>query len=212
MDHCLTQARVYEDLLRGRGVANVTTISPGVDLDRFTPQLNIGVVGRAYHTGRKGEHLVGQLVDMPEVAWHFTGDRLARAGARTARRRHAAVLPGHGLYPGALPLRGGTHVRGRGAGLRHRGDLLAGGLGPGSPPYRVRDRQRRRPPARAARPLRQEEPAARQRARPHLGGLGQGPRRAVPGAGRRTPRCRPQGRPSRAGAGAAASGSAGPAC
>ena len=73
MDHCLTQARLYENLLRDYGVAGVSTIPPGVDLDLFTPRLKIGVVGRAYHTGRKGEHLVGQLVDMPGIDWHFTG-------------------------------------------------------------------------------------------------------------------------------------------
>ncbi|TAJ69434.1 MAG: hypothetical protein EPO45_20705 [Sphingobium sp.] len=30
-----------------------SVISPGVDLDRFSPKLKIAVVGRTYHTGRK---------------------------------------------------------------------------------------------------------------------------------------------------------------
>jgi len=73
-NHCICHSNLYEDLLRKEGIDNVTTISPGIDLDRFTPKVKIGVVGRTYHTGRKGEHLVADVLDIPEIEWHFTGD------------------------------------------------------------------------------------------------------------------------------------------
>ena len=50
-----------------------SVISPGVDLDRFSPKLKIAVVGRTYHTGRKGEALVRSVLDVPHIDWHFTG-------------------------------------------------------------------------------------------------------------------------------------------
>ena len=74
VDHCICHASLYEKVLRERGVDHVTTISPGVDLEKFALKLRIGVVGRTYHTGRKGEHLVAQVMDIPEIEWHFTGE------------------------------------------------------------------------------------------------------------------------------------------
>lgn len=50
------------------------TISPGVNLERFAPRLRIGIVGRTYHTGRKGEALVNSVMDVPDIDWVFTGD------------------------------------------------------------------------------------------------------------------------------------------
>ncbi|SHK39555.1 Glycosyltransferase involved in cell wall bisynthesis [Roseomonas rosea] len=73
VEHCICHARLYEGVLREAGVENVTTISPGVDLETFSPKLRIGVVGRTYHTGRKGEHIVSQVMDIPEIEWSFTG-------------------------------------------------------------------------------------------------------------------------------------------
>lgn len=74
VDHCVCMSQIYEDTLRQNGIDRVTTISPGVDLDTFALKLRIGVVGRTYHTGRKGEHLVAQVMDIPEIEWHFTGE------------------------------------------------------------------------------------------------------------------------------------------
>uniref|UniRef100_UPI0035589BB0 glycosyltransferase n=1 Tax=Falsiroseomonas oryziterrae TaxID=2911368 RepID=UPI0035589BB0 len=74
VEHCVCHARLYEGVLRDAGIAQVTTISPGVDLETFQPKLRIGVVGRTYHTGRKGEHLVAQVMDIPEIEWSFTGE------------------------------------------------------------------------------------------------------------------------------------------
>lgn len=64
----------YAATLREAGVANVRVVTPGVDLSRFTPMVRIGVVGRTYHTGRKGEDLVRQVFDEPFVEWVFTGE------------------------------------------------------------------------------------------------------------------------------------------
>lgn len=74
MDACVTQADRYRTVLEERGVDCVTTIPCGVDHSEFTPRLQIGIVGRTYHTGRKGETLVSQLMDMDHVEFHFTGD------------------------------------------------------------------------------------------------------------------------------------------
>ncbi|MBP0446992.1 glycosyltransferase [Roseomonas sp. SSH11] len=73
VEHCICHARLYEGVLRDAGIGQVTTISPGVDLETFSPKLRIGVVGRTYHTGRKGEHIVAQVMDIPEIEWSFTG-------------------------------------------------------------------------------------------------------------------------------------------
>ena len=74
VDYCVCHSRMYEDVIRDKGIENVISISPGVDLDQFVPRVKIGVVGRTYHTGRKGESLVQQVMDVPGIEWHFTGD------------------------------------------------------------------------------------------------------------------------------------------
>lgn len=80
VDLPICMSAVYADLLRDTGVDGVVTIPPGIDTDRFTPALRIGVVGRAYHTGRKGEGVVDQLMDMEGIDWHFTGSGWPRPG------------------------------------------------------------------------------------------------------------------------------------
>lgn len=74
VDYCITMAQIYTSLLKERGIQNVKAIPPGVDLEQFVPKIRIGVVGRTYHTGRKGEHLVAEVMDIPEIEWSFTGD------------------------------------------------------------------------------------------------------------------------------------------
>lgn len=72
-DFCLTPAERYEELLRSAGAKDVETIWHGVDLDLFSPKLKIGVVGRAYHTGRKGEGLLAFIHDLDGLELLFTG-------------------------------------------------------------------------------------------------------------------------------------------
>lgn len=74
LDYCICMSQPYEDALRARGIRDVVCISPGVDLEKFAPRLQIGVVGRTYHTGRKGESLVASLMDIDWIDWHFTGE------------------------------------------------------------------------------------------------------------------------------------------
>ena len=73
VDHCVTMAPFYEQELREAGIADVTTIAPGVDLEAFVPKIKIGVVGRTYHTGRKGEKVLAEVMDIPSIEWFFTG-------------------------------------------------------------------------------------------------------------------------------------------
>ena len=73
IDFCITHSMATENILRDIGVNHVQTISPGVDLESFELKVRIGVVGRTYHTGRKGEALVAKVMDIPGIEWHFTG-------------------------------------------------------------------------------------------------------------------------------------------
>ena len=74
VEYCVCHAELYARVLRDAGIETVTAISPGVDLDRFVPRVKIGVVGRTYHTGRKGERLVAKVMDIPGIDWFFTGE------------------------------------------------------------------------------------------------------------------------------------------
>ena len=73
VDYAVCMSKRYADMLEADGVENVAVISPGVDLERFYPKLRIAVVGRTYVTGRKGEDVVEQVMDLPGIDWHFTG-------------------------------------------------------------------------------------------------------------------------------------------
>lgn len=71
-DAAVSMSRATAGILEQAGIAS-ELIMPGVDLDRFRPRLKIAVVGRTYHTGRKGEALVQAVMDIPDIDWHFTG-------------------------------------------------------------------------------------------------------------------------------------------
>ncbi len=73
VDLCIAMSDATATLIRSLGVSGVEIISQGVDLDAFHPVVRIGVVGRTYHTGRKGEDLVAAVMDVPGLEWHFTG-------------------------------------------------------------------------------------------------------------------------------------------
>lgn len=74
VDFCVTQAQLYEDILTGKGVRNIQTIPPGINHDEFFPRLRVGVVGRTYHTGRKGESVIAPLMNLDSVEFLFTGE------------------------------------------------------------------------------------------------------------------------------------------
>lgn len=84
VDHGICMSDRYADELRKMGIQSVRTISPGVDLDIFKPKVRIGVIGRTYHTGRKGEALVAQVMDVPGIEWRFTGSGWPSPSVRVA--------------------------------------------------------------------------------------------------------------------------------
>ncbi|HEX6794479.1 MAG TPA: glycosyltransferase [Casimicrobiaceae bacterium] len=73
-DCCITSSSKYADVLRADGAREVVTIPLGVDTGTFVPKVRIGVVGRTYHTGRKGESLLARSLDLPFVEFVFTGE------------------------------------------------------------------------------------------------------------------------------------------
>jgi hypothetical protein len=68
VDHCVAVSQATADVLRQFGVADdrITTIVVGADI-HFRPKLTLGVAGRVYPGGRKGEDMVQALLDDPEV-------------------------------------------------------------------------------------------------------------------------------------------------
>jgi glycosyltransferase involved in cell wall biosynthesis len=73
-DCCITSSSKYAEMLRSDGAREVFTIPLGVDSGVFVPKVRIGVVGRTYHTGRKGESLLARSLDVPFVEFVFTGE------------------------------------------------------------------------------------------------------------------------------------------
>lgn len=74
VDHAVSMSNATDKLVTALNVASRSVILPGVELDRYHPRLKIAVVGRTYHTGRKGEALVRAVMDVPDIEWHFTGE------------------------------------------------------------------------------------------------------------------------------------------
>ncbi len=74
MDVSVCMAKRYVHALKADGAGDVRLIVPGVDLDRFGPKLRVGVVGRNYHTGRKGADLVEAVLNVPGIEWAFAGE------------------------------------------------------------------------------------------------------------------------------------------
>lgn len=73
VDHCVFMSHRYADEISNLEESRKSVIVPGVDLQEFVPKVRIGVVGRTYHTGRKGETLVSEVLDVEGIEWRFTG-------------------------------------------------------------------------------------------------------------------------------------------
>lgn len=69
LDFCIAQSEFSKNALVSRGLPEekIAVIGPGPD-QSFVPKVRLGVVGRQYLDGRKGEHLVKALVEDPEVS------------------------------------------------------------------------------------------------------------------------------------------------
>jgi hypothetical protein len=68
VDHCISISNATTATLVDLGIPaeKITTILIGAD-SRFTPKVRLGLVGRTYSGGRKGEDLVQQLTEDGEV-------------------------------------------------------------------------------------------------------------------------------------------------
>ena len=84
VDYAVSMSNATDRLVEALGVVKRKCICPGIDLDRFRPRLKIAVVGRTYHTGRKGEALVRAVMNVPDIDWHFTGDGWPAPGLHIA--------------------------------------------------------------------------------------------------------------------------------
>ena len=84
VDYAVSMSNATDRLVEALGVVKRKCICPGIDLDRFRPRLKIAVVGRTYHTGRKGEALVRAVMDVADIDWHFTGDGWPAPGLHIA--------------------------------------------------------------------------------------------------------------------------------
>jgi len=68
VDHCIAVSEQTAEVLRNLGIpdSSISTILVGADT-AFTPKLVVGIVGRIYPGGRKGEDIVKTLLDDPEI-------------------------------------------------------------------------------------------------------------------------------------------------
>jgi glycosyltransferase involved in cell wall biosynthesis len=91
VDHCVCMSSRYAEELIESGISpeKITTIAPGVDLQKLQPKIRVGVVGRTYHTGRKGEALVAEVMDVAGIEWRFTGSGWPRPSVRIAESEMA---------------------------------------------------------------------------------------------------------------------------
>jgi hypothetical protein len=68
VDHCVAISESTAEILRTLGVESnkISTILIGADVE-FKPEVTLGLVGRTYHGGRKGEHLIKALLEDEDV-------------------------------------------------------------------------------------------------------------------------------------------------
>ena len=77
LNFCVCHSKKYEKILRDKGVKNVVTINPGVDLGSFKPKLILGFIGRFYsYSKRKGENLISQIKTIPFVELRCTEGKI----------------------------------------------------------------------------------------------------------------------------------------
>jgi len=68
VDHCIAISSQTAEILKGFGVPDekISTVLIGADV-RFCPKLTLGIVGRVYPDGRKGERLVETILNDAEL-------------------------------------------------------------------------------------------------------------------------------------------------
>jgi len=76
VNFCVAPSARYADYIREHCNPNAHLIHHGIPLDRFTPKLRLGFVGRRYATGRKGDELLQAVSALPFVELVCTDGRL----------------------------------------------------------------------------------------------------------------------------------------
>ncbi len=66
VDFAVSMSQKYMPILES-ACSSCHCIPPGVDLDAFKPRLRLGIVGRTYASGRKGEDIYDRLEKLPWV-------------------------------------------------------------------------------------------------------------------------------------------------
>lgn len=74
LDICICMSKKYANSLKKHTQSQIKIIPPGIDLNQYSANIRVGVVGRTYWTGRKGEEVVAKLISCPNVDWYFTGN------------------------------------------------------------------------------------------------------------------------------------------
>jgi glycosyltransferase involved in cell wall biosynthesis len=77
LDFCVAPCARYANYLREHCNPNSHLIYHGIELDRFTPKLRLGFIGRRYGTGRKGDALLRAVAELPYVELRCTDGKLA---------------------------------------------------------------------------------------------------------------------------------------
>lgn len=79
VDFCVAPSARYADYIREHCNPNSHLIYHGIELERFTPKLRLGFVGRRYKSGRKGEDLLQAVSELPYVELSCTEGKLSDA-------------------------------------------------------------------------------------------------------------------------------------
>jgi glycosyltransferase involved in cell wall biosynthesis len=79
LDFCVAPSARYANYLREHCNPNSHLIYHGIELDRFTPKLRLGFIGRRYATGRKGDALLKAVAKLPYVELRCTDGKLTDA-------------------------------------------------------------------------------------------------------------------------------------
>jgi glycosyltransferase involved in cell wall biosynthesis len=77
VDFCVAPSARYADYIREHCNPNAHLIHHGIPLDRFTPKLRLGFIGRRYKTGRKGDALLRAVSELPYVELLCTEGKLS---------------------------------------------------------------------------------------------------------------------------------------
>lgn len=76
LDFCVAPSARYANYLRDHCNPSSHLIYHGIEVDRFTPKLRLGFIGRRYKTGRKGDDILRAVSRLPYVDLRATEGKL----------------------------------------------------------------------------------------------------------------------------------------